>query len=118
MFDRNDMSIVDMNSVAGIQPVSNLLAIVAGQYSGLSPNREPILVKELPSATMKSNMPPTSRWAIGGGVVLGNAVEAKTRGGAAVRETAGVAVRLGSTQRDSRGPVAVSAYNKDATKIA
>jgi hypothetical protein len=46
MFDRNDMSIVDMNSVAGIQPVSNLLAIVAGQYSGLSPNREPILVKD------------------------------------------------------------------------
>jgi hypothetical protein len=34
MFDRNDMSIVDMNSVAGIQPVSNLLAIVAGQHLG------------------------------------------------------------------------------------
>ncbi len=33
-FDGDDMTIVDMNSVAGLQPVCNLLAVVAGQYPG------------------------------------------------------------------------------------
>src|ERR1017187_10437942 len=33
-FDGDDMTIVDMDRVAGMQPVCNLLAVVAGQYFG------------------------------------------------------------------------------------
>jgi hypothetical protein len=31
-FDGDDMTVVDMDSIAGMQPVCNLLAVVAGQY--------------------------------------------------------------------------------------
>ncbi|HEY6420405.1 MAG TPA: hypothetical protein VIX59_15525 [Candidatus Binataceae bacterium] len=33
-FDGDDMTIVDMDSVAGMQSVGNLLAVVEGQYFG------------------------------------------------------------------------------------
>ena len=32
--DGNDMAIVDMNRVAGVQPIGNLLAVLAGQNFG------------------------------------------------------------------------------------
>ena len=33
-FDGNDVAIVDMNRVAGMQPIGNLLAVLEGQYFG------------------------------------------------------------------------------------
>src|ERR1700694_2938778 len=86
---------------------------------GLSPKREPMLVKELPSATMKSNSPPTIRCAIGAKVALGSAALAAAGGGTTSNNKgAGVAVGLDSRQRDALESVAVSAQRKNATKIA
>jgi hypothetical protein len=65
---------------------------------GLTPNREPIRVNELPSAaTMKSNSPPAIRCASGPGVARGCAVLAATGGGGgSIDDDEGVGALVGS----------------------
>ena len=86
---------------------------------GLSPNREPIFVIELPSATMKSNSPPAIRCAIGAGVARGSAtrVAAGAGGGIVDKEAVGEAVGLDSEKGHAQASVTASAIESEEATI-
>src|SRR5271166_428981 len=91
---------------------------------GLSPKREPILVNVLPSQAMKSNSPPTIRWAMGGSGAPGCAVTASAgaAGGFASDEgvvaVAVVGLEAGQGNVNALDPVAVIATERNAGTIA
>ena len=96
-FERNDVTIVDMNCVARMEPVClpafRFLEPAPGE---LSPSRDPIFVKESPSAAMRSNSAPTIRCASGGIGTTDSASVIVAEEGIAAGEGAGVAEGLSS----------------------
>ena len=82
---------------------------------GLSPKREPILVKVSPSAAANSNSPPTIRCASEGNDALGGSAIAGAEGGVASDEGAGVAAGLAS---DALAAVAASVHRRNAATTA
>ncbi len=87
---------------------------------GLTPNREPILLKELASATMKSNWPPAIRCAIGAGVARGSAALGAAGAGRGFADDDGVGVAVGLEPNHENAPeaLAVNAIRKNVATIA